>query len=88
MIVLILNFIIQIGFLINNDYCWYTRFINKIIDPEKLDVKWRSCFPEFITHYIRGNSWAYSDIRTNDFRLAVLLSQISFIYIFSKRIIN
>jgi len=56
------NICIQIGFLINKDRCWYTRMINKIIDPNQPDfIRFRNIYSAFIRHYIRGNSWGYSE---------------------------
>lgn len=76
----IINIIIQTGFLINNDYCWLTRSINKKIDPIKPNRKWRADLYSFIKHYIRGDSWAYSDIYKNSFTPAMLV--LNCIYIF------
>jgi hypothetical protein len=56
------SIIVQIGFLYNNEYCWITRGVNKLINPDKPNRKWRGGFTSSINHYLRGDSWAYSDI--------------------------
>ena len=54
---------IHIGFLINDNICWMTILINKMINPEKPLRKWRGADPmAYIKHYIRGDDWAYSNI--------------------------
>ena len=64
-ILILVSTIIQTGFLINNDYCWYTVMVNKIINPLSLgNRKWRGDYESLIKHYIRGDSWGYSDIYT------------------------
>ena len=56
----------QIGFLINKDYCWLLRLTNRKINPKKPNRKARFSLDSFIKHYIRGDEWAYSDIRNSD----------------------
>jgi hypothetical protein len=56
----------QIGFLINKDYCWLLRLTNTKINPKKPNRKARVSLESFIKHYIRGDEWAYSDIRNSD----------------------
>jgi hypothetical protein len=56
----------QIGFLINKDICWITRITNLKINPNMPNRKWRGDVESLIKHYIRGDSWAYSEIRNND----------------------
>jgi hypothetical protein len=62
----------QIGFLINKDYCWLLRLTNKKINPKKPNRKARFSLDSFIKHYIRGDSWAYSDIRNTDATTSVV----------------
>jgi len=62
----IINIGMQAGFLINKDYCWLLRLTNRKINPEKPNRKTRSTIESFIKHYIRGDEWAYSDIRNTD----------------------
>jgi len=65
----ILTFIViivsQIGFLINNDSCWLLTLTNKAINPDRPNRKWRAEIGSLIKHYIRGDSWGYSDINVN-----------------------
>ena len=57
---------IHVGFLINDNICWMTILINKIINPEKPLRKWRGADPmAYIKHYIRGDEWGYSDIHVS-----------------------
>uniref|UniRef100_A0A6C0I9C3 Uncharacterized protein n=1 Tax=viral metagenome TaxID=1070528 RepID=A0A6C0I9C3_9ZZZZ len=62
-VIIILSTIIQTGFLINNDYCWLTKMINKMIDPSRPNRKWRGDIFSLLKHYIRGDEWGYGDIR-------------------------
>ena len=55
----------QVGFLINNDWCWYLKLTNNKINPGRPDRKWRSEIVTLLKHYIRGDEWAYSDITHN-----------------------
>ena len=63
---IIINLIAQVGFLINGDYCWLLTLVNKKINSNMPNRKWRGEFVSLIKHYIRGDDWAYSDIRNND----------------------
>ena len=62
-LVIILFVVIQVGFLINKDYCWYTRFTNYLTNPEKINKRWVSSFGEFIKQYIRGDDWATGEMK-------------------------
>ena len=63
---------IQVGFLINKDHCLYTEMVNKIIDPNTEDNHiFRGTFGIFLTHYVRGDSWAY---RNYNFRNSTILT--------------
>jgi hypothetical protein len=53
--------IMQIGWLINNNYCFYTQCVNKTLNVRK-NRKWRIDIQSLIKHYIRGNEWAYLDM--------------------------
>ena len=55
----------QVGFLINNDWCWFLTLTNNKINPGRPDRKWRSEIVTLLKHYIRGDEWAYSDITHN-----------------------
>lgn len=63
---IIINLIAQVGFLINGDYCWLLTLVNKKINSDIPNRKWRGELVSLIKHYIRGDDWAYSDIRNND----------------------
>jgi hypothetical protein len=79
---------IQIGFLYNNDYCWLTIMINKMIDPNRPKRKWRGEIESLIKHYVRGDSWAYSDIHHIDFSNSVIIINILFIFALLKIIMS
>jgi hypothetical protein len=55
--------IAQIGYIKNNEYCWLTKYINTLINNKIPMRKWRGGFDSLIKHYIRGDDWAYSDIK-------------------------
>lgn len=63
----------QIGWLITNDECFYINMMNKLICPEMPRRKFRNTFTSFIKHYIRGDDWAYSKIRTTDGTIDVIV---------------
>ena len=79
---------VQVGFLINDDYCFYTRMVNKEINPDMPDRKWRNDMESYIKHYIRGDSWAYSDIWNQDKTSAVIYGNILLILQLIKLIIT
>jgi len=54
----------QIMWIINNDYCAVTQFQNSLINKDYKNYKWIATMTEFIMKYIRGDDWAYSDIRS------------------------
>jgi len=76
LIVLVLTSLIShIGYLKNKGRCWLLRYTNRLINPKKPDRKWISNIYSYIKHYIRGESWAYSDIRNdNNFTNSKLIS--------------
>jgi len=59
---ILITIISQAGHLVNNDYCWLTKLVNECIDPNKPNRKWRATPIEALKHYVRGDSWAYSDM--------------------------
>ena len=83
-IIVLISIIIQAGFLVNNDYCWYTKMVNNLIDPQKPNRKWRGDYESLIKHYIRGDEWAYSDIRNIDQTQFVIFINIILILILIK----
>ena len=76
---IILSIIIQSGFLINDDYCWLTLMVNKCINPGQPKRKWRADLSSFVKHYIRGDSWAYSDMYKPDFTSGTFITNCVFI---------
>ena len=40
-IAILTSFAIQLGYLVNNDHCWLTTMVNKLINPDKPDRIWR-----------------------------------------------
>jgi len=58
----IISIVSQIGWLYNNDLCWLFTYVNKKIDSNRPKRKWRAELYSFIKHYIRGDSWGFSDI--------------------------
>jgi hypothetical protein len=53
----------QIMWIMNNDYCAITQFQNVLIKEEYKNYKWIGSISDIIRKYIRGDEWAYSDIR-------------------------
>jgi len=60
-LLIIISTIIQVGWLINNDYCWLTRYANGLIGTKEKDRKWIAEISSLIKHYIRGDEWAYTE---------------------------
>jgi len=66
-VVLVSVFLItHIGYLKNKGGCWLLRYTNRLINPNNPDRKWISNIYSYIKHYVRGESWAYSDIRNDN----------------------
>ena len=55
------SIIAQSGYLMNGDQCWITIYANKLIHGRS-NRKWIADFSSFIKYYIRGESWAQSDV--------------------------
>ena len=53
---------IQIGWLINNDYCWLTTLTNRLIGTKCKNRKWMADIESHIKHYLYGDSWSITDI--------------------------
>lgn len=81
---IITSIVIQVGYLINNDYCWVTRMVNRKINNTKPHRKWLCDIVLQIKKYIRGDEWSYSDIRNTDQTGIVILSNLSFILVLIK----
>jgi hypothetical protein len=84
------SIVVQSGYLYNNEYCWITRGVNKLINPDKPNRKWRAGFTSSINHYLRGDTWAYSDISPGslDNTSPVLISNVVNVLILMKYIIT
>ena len=65
-IAILISVLAQAGWLVNHEYCWLLTFVNKQINPDKPNRKWRGEIHSLIKHYIRGDKWAYSDIKNMD----------------------
>ncbi len=65
-ITILFSIVMQLGFLLNNDYCWVTQYINCLINPNRPNRKWRAGIESMIKHYLRGDTWAYSEIKNPD----------------------
>jgi hypothetical protein len=81
---------IYIGFLINNNVCWMTVWVNKMINSEKPLRKWRGAEPmAYIKHYIRGDDWAYSDLYISEKdKNMLILANISYILLSIKTVLT
>jgi hypothetical protein len=69
----------QMGWLINKDHCFITRFVNLLIGPDKKYRKWRGGIEMYIKHYIRGDEWAYADFTNYRNKGLVLFGNIALI---------
>ena len=83
-IAIMVSFGIQLGYLVNNDHCWLTTMVNKLINPEKPDRIWRVDLILQIKHYLRGSEWAYRNINNFDQTGIVLFSNTMYILFFIK----
>jgi len=87
-IIIVISIVIQSGYLINKDYCWYTIMVNKMINHEQPKRKWRGDLFSLIKHYIRGDSWAYSDIRNANQDNVLYLNILLIIYLIKLKFIK
>ena len=84
---------IQIGHLINKDYCWLTTMVNEIIDPKKPNRKWTgTTIWSLLKKFTRGPEWAYSEIRKPNNLFNIVFFNCMYILllvkmIFSKKIL-
>ena len=64
-LVIFVSICTQIGYLINNEYCWLTKIVNKMINPYGSGRrKWTgSDIPSLVKSYLRDSDWRYSDMR-------------------------
>jgi len=88
-LLLVMLFVItHTGYLKNKGKCWLLHYSNCLINPNKPNRKWIANMDSYVKHYIRGESWAYSDIRNNPNFNASLLINISLIVIMVKYILK
>ena len=87
-LMVILSMIIQVGWLINDDYCWLTRYTNDLIGAKSKDRKWLAEISSLIKHYIRGDEWAYSEMRSVDRTEQTLISNGLLLLILMKIILK
>jgi hypothetical protein len=62
---LIVIIIAQVSWIIYKDVCIITQYQNTLINEEYKNYKWICDIHGFIKKYIRGDDWAYSNIRNN-----------------------
>ena len=59
----LVSIVIQGGHLMNKDYCWLTRRVNRKINSDKPDRKWvGGDIVSLMKKYVRGDDWAYSNM--------------------------
>ena len=78
----------QVGWLINKDYCWMTKYANNLIGTEAKNRKWIAEIRSLIKHYIQGDDWAYSDMRSVDRTNSIIISNGLILLILIKIIIK
>jgi hypothetical protein len=78
------SIVAQIGWLKNKEYCWLWSYTNKLINPNKPKRKWLSNIILQIKKYIRGDSWAYSEVKSVDNTKTVLAMTITQLFILIK----
>ena len=83
-LLIIISTIIQIGWLVNNDYCWLTRYSNGLIGTKEINRKWIAEISSLIKHYIRGDEWAYSEQYHRNRNTEVLLLNFMIIILLIK----
>ena len=83
---ILVSIITQIGYLINNEYCWVTSMVNKMINPggngKRKWVGGDIC--SLIKSYLYDN-WRYSDIKyINNTKLTLIANIVHIIIIINK----
>ena len=79
---------VQVGHRINKDYCWLTRTVNKMIDPQKTKRKWTGGdIGSLMKKYVRGDSWAYSDMGPQNNTTVTLVSNLIHLFVLIKIIV-
>jgi hypothetical protein len=85
---MVLSMINQVGWLINDDYCWLTKYANKLIGTNAKNRKWIAEISSLVRHYIQGDDWAYSDMRSVNRNRQVIISNGLILSILIKIIIK
>jgi len=85
---MILSMINQVGWLLNDDKCWLTRYANKTIGTKAKNRKWIAEVSSLVRHYIQGDEWAYSDMRPVNRNTQVIISNVLIFAILIKIIIK
>jgi hypothetical protein len=55
-----------------------------LIDPSTKEYKWRATPEDFLKHYVRGDSWGYSNITNFSKTENIIMANILLIIIFIK----
>jgi hypothetical protein len=84
---LIISLISQIGWIVNNDLCFLTKYQNYIINKKKPNRKWRGGIDMYIKHYIRGDEWAYANPYKLDFTSVAFSMNMTLLIYSLKKII-
>ena len=84
----ILSMVNQVGWLVNDDHCWLTKYANKLIGTEAKNRKWVAEVSSLVRHYIQGDDWAYSDMRPINRNRQVIISNGLILAILIKIIIK
>jgi hypothetical protein len=85
----LVSFGIQLGYIVNNDYCWLTRMVNNMIDPSRPKRKWvGGDICSLVKKYMRDETWAYSDINyINNTKLVLIVNVVHIFFIVHRYLI-
>jgi hypothetical protein len=85
---IIVSIIVQIGYRVNKDYCWWTRMVNVMINPDKPKRKWTGGDIEsLMKRYVRGDSWTYSDMGPQNNNTLVILLNLIHLFVLIKKLV-
>ena len=80
----LVSVIAQGGYLMNQEQCWITKYVNKLICGRS-NRKWIADFSSFMKYYTRGESWAQSDVYGKiDNTLKVTIMNVLFLFVLIK----
>ena len=72
----------QIGWLKNNEYCWFWSLVNKMINPNKPNRKWTASAFSLLKKYTRSDEkWAYTNVYKADNKQAIILLLVSHLFV-------